>query len=56
MYRTGQTCHDQEMPVVWQRTPAGDPEASYFNHTFQARSKAGGQVCGVYIFALDVSK
>jgi len=56
MYRTGQTYHDQETPVVWQRTPADDPEASYFSHTFQVRSKAGGQVCGVYIFALDVSK
>ncbi len=56
VYRTGQTYRDQEVPVSWERTAGSDSEESYFNHTFQARYNAHGQVDGVYVFAFDVSE
>jgi signal transduction histidine kinase len=56
VYRTGHTHQDQEVPVFWGRTAGSDPAESYFNHTFQARHNAHGQVDGVYVFAFDVSE
>jgi hypothetical protein len=45
VYRTGHTTRTKRCPAE-----------SYFNHTFQARHDAHGQVDGVYVFAFDVSE
>jgi signal transduction histidine kinase len=56
VYATGQSQHDQEMPVTFRQTAGREPEVRYFNHTFQARYNEHQQVDGVYVFAFEVSE
>ena len=56
VYRTGQTRHDQQVPLPLARRAASGPEVGYFNLTFQACLNAQQQVEGVYVFAFEVTE
>ena len=56
VYRTGEPCQTQEMPLRLARHEGGPLEDGYWTLTYQPRRNERGAVDGIWVFANDVTE
>ena len=56
VYRTGETYHGIDEPVILDRTNTGQLEETYITYTYQATRDAQGQIDGILVFCYEVTE
>ena len=56
VYRTGETYHGIDEPVVLDRTNSGQLEHTYITYTYQATRDTQGQIDGILVFCYEVTE